>query len=111
MVPIRRPPFVHNLGLDLGDEILGLFVGDGQKFLLPIGQQWIVVTDEKQDVFIWLKWNFVPVWLFRRRLSAQLPKRVLRRLHVSQCPIFLLLGREFADGEVPTAVHRQGVRA
>ena len=38
LVPEARPTFVHDLGFDLWNEVLGLIVDDGQQILFPFGE-------------------------------------------------------------------------
>src|SRR5207237_10156993 len=52
LVEERGPTLVHDLGLDLRDEVLRLFVDDGEEILLPLVQEWVVVADEEEDVLV-----------------------------------------------------------
>ena len=50
-VPKARPAFVHDLGLNLRNKILGLFVDHRQQVFFPFRQLRIVVANEKKNIF------------------------------------------------------------
>ena len=50
-VPKARPAFVHDLGLNLRNKILGLFVDHGHQVFFPFRKLRIVVANEKKNVF------------------------------------------------------------
>ena len=65
-VPVARPPLVHDLGLDLRNEVLRLLVNDRQQILLPLREERVVVAHEDQEVFFWRRWNLLEVGLLVR---------------------------------------------
>src|SRR5438046_9449140 len=63
LVEERGPPLVHDLRLDLGDEVLSLLVDDGEEVLLPLLEERIVVADEEQQVLVGRGWDLAEVGL------------------------------------------------
>src|SRR5262245_27875322 len=104
LVPERGPALVHDLGLDLRNEVLRVLVNDGEEVALPVGEERIVVADEEEDVLLGRR---------RRALEVDLDlllalvdplegiRRADRSLHQA---IALLTGRELAYGEVAAAL-------
>ena len=110
VVPVAGPALVHDLGLDLGQEVAGLLVDDGQEVLLPVGQIAIVVADEQEDVGLGLERLLRQI--DRRRLDAlvQPRERVVRRLGRVQQALALLGRLQLLDREIARAVERDRVR-
>ena len=52
-MPVRRPAFVHDLGLPLGGEVIRLLADDRQHIALP-GIERGVLEQEQQDVALGL---------------------------------------------------------
>src|SRR5215510_1126341 len=51
LVPKARPALVHDLGFNLWNKILGLFVNYGEQVFFPFRELRIVVANKKQDIF------------------------------------------------------------
>ena len=51
------PSCVPDLGFDLRHKVLLLFLVHGQKIILPLGEAWIVLAQEKGQIFIGLERN------------------------------------------------------
>ena len=52
LVPERGPSLVHDLGLDLWNEVLRFLVDDGEEVAFPVGEERVVVPDEEKDVLL-----------------------------------------------------------
>src|SRR5262249_1049558 len=50
LMPEARPAFVHDLGFDLWDEVLCLFVDDREDISLPVAEDRVVIADEEQQI-------------------------------------------------------------
>ena len=49
-MPEAGPALIHNLSLYLRDEIIRLFMDNGEQILLPIAKVGVVIAHEDQDV-------------------------------------------------------------
>src|SRR3989338_9092012 len=52
-VPVGCPPFIHDLGLTLRQEIVGLLANDRQYLFLPI-LKWGILNQKREDIAHWL---------------------------------------------------------
>ena len=111
VVPVAGPALVHDLGLDLRQEVAGLLVDDGEQVLLPVGEVAIVVADEQEDVGLGLE------RLAATGRPAAGSTRLCRRANGScggrrriEQPLALLGRLQLRDREVARAAERDRVR-
>jgi len=110
LVHERGPPFVHDLGLDLRDEVLRLLVHDREQVLLPALQEGVVVADEEQEILVGRRRRMPHVGLGRFGAAMDPVERVVGRARRLGDPVPLVLLGELADGEIAPALERQRVR-
>ncbi len=55
VVPEAGPALVHDLGINLGQEVAGLLIDDGEDIPLPGSEVLVVVTNKQKDVLIGLQ--------------------------------------------------------
>ena len=110
VVPVAGPAFVHDLGLDLRQEVGGLLVHDGEHVPLPRLEVPVVVADEQEQVFLRLERHLAQVGLDILRRPMEARERVNARLGRLESALPLLLRAELADRRITPAVHRQRMR-
>ena len=109
-VPIGGPPFIHDFSLDLGNKVLGLLVNNGENILLPFRQPRILIADEKKQVILGFKRNFVEIRLlvlFSRVNALEWVVRGTSRVNET-FPLFL--ARLRAQQQVSLALKRDRMR-
>ncbi|MEA3220797.1 MAG: hypothetical protein OZX49_01912 [Immundisolibacter sp.] len=107
VVPEAGPALVHDLGLDLRDEVLRFLVDDGQQVPLPVGEVGIVVADEQQDVLFRLQRHAPQVRLGQLRRAVDVRVRIVRAVRGLDGPLALFGVTQFAHAKVAPAVEGQ----
>src|SRR5207249_2221767 len=109
LVPEARPALVHDLGLDLRDEVLRLLVDDGEQVLLPLLQERVVVADEEEQVLVGRGRDALQVRLGGLLAPVDALEGVLARGCDRDQALALGLLGELLDREVAAALERERV--
>jgi hypothetical protein len=79
VVPEAGPSLVHDLGLDLRDEVARLIVHDREDVALPVGQIAPVVADEQEQVLVRLDRHPRQIQGWLLHLGRERRERIVRR--------------------------------
>ncbi len=104
-VPVARPALVHDLGFDLGNEVLRLLVDDRQQILLPLREKRVVVPHEEQQILLGRGRNLLEIGLvvfLRGGEARETDRRVARAPSISRSTLGFDV--ELLDRQVPPAL-------
>src|SRR5215468_6458617 len=108
-VPEARPAFVHDLGFNLWNKILGLFVDDGEQVFFPLRNLRIVVANKKQDIFFRFNRNLGQIGRYPLLAPVDGLKWVVRRFRITELGILLLYFGLLPNREIASALKRKGM--
>ena len=108
-MPKTRPAFVHDLGFDLGNKILGFFVDDGQQIFFPFGEQRVVIADKQQQILVRVERDFLQIGFGGLAPAVYGVKRVVRRFGFFDLALPFFGGGGLFYREIAPALERQRV--
>ena len=104
LVPVGGPALVHDLRLDLRNEVLRLLVDDAEEIALPCRQVGVVLGDERQEILVRRKRHLVEIG---RRVGNRLvdaPEGVRSWLRRFQQALLVLRACQLPNRQIAAAL-------